>query len=692
MKDFVENAARAEIENLTTPADIVPDNTENAVPEQIDCELGRDRGTAVDRDEWEELLNNPPPSDEGATDAQLLAVPNSIGANDAADETDPACSIQVEETVSSHLSLVRPASVSTGTEKPADFSQQVPFSPQLKDAFLPDGYAVFQDGVYELPTDENADPVFICTPLRVDAIFSNDQGRGWGRLISVKSTNDQWHDIPITNADLQLRPGEVLGTLVDHGLEMAADKKTRDRLLTLLKTWKPDQHLQTVKRMGWIDDQFGSFVLGGDLVGRADVLPLAPTTGIAIGLASSGHLDDWKAHVGEKCRDNPLMVLAVSLAFSGPLLSPLGLSGGGLHFRGASSSGKTTLLHLAASVWGGRQLITQWRATSNGLEAIAATMNDMLLPLDEIAEISASNLHEAIYMLANGTGKARMTKDVALADQARWRLALISSGEISVEEKLKEARLKTMAGHEVRLIDIEADSRLYGAFDALHGAASASAFAESMQQAARVQHGAVGRAFVQMLIDHGEISESASLDGQISVLVSNWLAKLPSAPDGQISRVAKRFALIGVAGNIATTFGLTGWGDQEALAAAEQAFLDWYDRRYSAKRDALDCCVKSLQKFLTVSLSALPEIGKQHVVGAKSFGWRDASRVYLPSDTWAILFPASEGARAAKALLDMQMLVPGEDGRYMRKAPRTIPGRPRLYTLNTERVQTYRSE
>lgn len=89
-------------------------------------------------------------------------------------------------------------------------------------------------------------------------------------------------------------------------------------------------------------------------------------------------------------------------------------------------------------------------------------MNDMLLPLDEITEIRPSVLYEAIYMLANGSGKARMNKDITAADQARWRLALISSGEISIEEKLKEGRLDSMAGHEVRLIDIEADGRMNG--------------------------------------------------------------------------------------------------------------------------------------------------------------------------------------------------------------------------------------
>lgn len=281
-------------------------------------------------------------------------------------------------------------------------------SAQSSNRTLPDGFAMFADGIYELPVKDNAESIFICTPLRVDAMFSDQGGKGWGRLISVKSADGRWHEIPATNANLMRRSTDVIATLVDHGLELAAGKNTKERLLNLLRAWKPDQRLRTVNRMGWVDDSQKSFVLGSTLIGTDDVLPLAPPIGIGAGLVSAGGADDWKGNVGMKCRGNPLMILAVSLAFSGPLLAALGLTGGGLHFRGASSSGKTTLLNLAASVWGDRRLITQWRATSNGLEAMAAALNDMLLPLDEIAEINARDLHGAIYMLANGVGKARM--------------------------------------------------------------------------------------------------------------------------------------------------------------------------------------------------------------------------------------------------------------------------------------------
>ena len=385
------------------------------------------------------------------------------------------------------------------------------------------------------------------------------------------------------------------------------------------------------------------------------------------------------------------MILAASLAFSGPLLAPLGQLGGGLHFRGASSSGKTTLLNLAASVWGDRQLITQWRATTNGLEAIAATLNDMLLPLDEIAEILPRELHQAIYMLANGTGKARMTKEVVLADQARWRLALISSGEISVDEKLKEARLDATSGHEVRLIDIEADSRAYGVFDNLQGVGSGASFAESIQQAVQKHHGAVGAEFVRRLIDSGTVASADDLEKAVHGHVTDWVAKLPSAPDGQISRVANRFAVIGVAGELASGFGLTGWSEGDAIHAAEQAFLDWYHRRYGLKRDAADRFVKPLQDFLTANLNGLLDLAGPHVIGDEPVGWRDATHAYIPTRTWSKLYSGGQSQKAGKALIDMQLLMPGGSGRFTRKSPRAVPGRPWFYCVNIDRVRAYKA-
>lgn len=599
---------------------------------------------------------------------------------------DDTGAIELDASVSAEelTPLVLPLSIDTSL----DIARS---SAKSKTLTMPEGYALFGDGIYLLPADDKSDLTFICSPLRVDATFADQQGRGWGCLVSVLAPDGLWHEISVTKSDLLRRPNEVLATLVDHGLELAEGKEVKKHVVALLKAWKPDQHLQTVKRMGWTDQTCSSFVIGTSVIGGALAIPVPSLAATATSLTVAGSLEDWKTNVGEKCICNPLMILAVSLAFSGPLLSPLDLSGGGLHFRGTSSSGKTTLLNIAASVWGGRNLISQWRATSNGLEAIATGLNDMLLPLDEIAEISGRNLHEAIYMLANGTSKARMNRTATLTEQTHWKLALISSGEISVEEKLKEARIEMKAGQEVRLIDIEADTRTFGVFDHIHGARNAATFADALQTASRNHHGAVGRVFIEKLVGQAKPLTQTRLIEAISNYAQKWIEKLPSAADGQISRVAKRFALIGLAGEQATSFDLTGWQQHAALQAAEAAFLDWYDRRYGSKREAVETYVKALQGFLTSNLAAMPDVAGPHNPPTNPAGWKNATQIFLTSETWSKIFPANDNIKAGKALLDMDMLIAGEEGRLTRKAPRTIPGRPRLYTVNIIRVMAYKA-
>ena len=83
-------------------------------------------------------------------------------------------------------------------------------------------------------------------------------------------------------------------------------------------------------------------------------------------------------------------MLAACCAFAAPLLGPLGEQGRSFHLHGKSSSGKTTALRVAASVWGGEAgtgalgYVRQWRATGNGVEGLAQAHSDTLLAMDEI--------------------------------------------------------------------------------------------------------------------------------------------------------------------------------------------------------------------------------------------------------------------------------------------------------------------
>src|SRR5262249_38456983 len=133
-----------------------------------------------------------------------------------------------------------------------------------------------------------------------------------------------------------------------------------------------------------------------------------------------------------------------------------------------SSKGKTTLLQMAASVWGRGGTpgyVRSWRATANGLEGAAASATDTALILDELSVVEARDAAAAIYGLANGSGKARAGRDGSLREPRSWRVLFISSGEVPVDAKLIEDRgRKSRAGQLVRMLDIPA-SRAFGVFD-----------------------------------------------------------------------------------------------------------------------------------------------------------------------------------------------------------------------------------
>ena len=108
---------------------------------------------------------------------------------------------------------------------------------------------------------------------------------------------------------------------------------------------------------------------------------------------------DWQAGVGTLASGHVLPVLAMSAALAGPLLHLAGQEGGGVHFHGPSSRGKTTLLQAAASVWGrggSPGYVRAWRATANGLEGAAASATDTALILDEFGQVDGREAAAAV--------------------------------------------------------------------------------------------------------------------------------------------------------------------------------------------------------------------------------------------------------------------------------------------------------
>lgn len=410
---------------------------------------------------------------------------------------------------------------------------------------------------------------WICGPLHIDALTRDAQDNNFGRLLRFKNSLNVWRQWAMPMELLRGDGADLRGELLAMGLEMDS-KGAREHLPSYLQNRTPKRRMLAASQTGWAEK---SFVLPDEVIG-----PTAAAVTFQSGERGSdehtraGNLSGWREGIAAKAQGNSLLLLALSAAFAGPLLAKTNSDGGGVHFVGDSSTGKTTAIEAACSVWGGENYKRSWRATSNGMEGAAATFNDCLLALDEISECDPKDIGAIVYSLGNGRGKQRASRTGTARSVVRWRVFVLSSGERTMKTAMEEGGYRAKAGQAVRLLDIPAN-RQYGAWDTLHNALTAAGFSDALKRAAKEHHGHAGRAFLEKLT-RDERDLCAYLE-QFKALPSF----ATDGVDGQPRRAAARFALIGLAGELATEYGVTGWAEGDAIAAAAECFKLWLANR-----------------------------------------------------------------------------------------------------------------
>lgn len=418
--------------------------------------------------------------------------------------------------------------------------------------------------------DSDPEPydVWICGPLECNAATHDERNDNHGLLLRFKSPYGGWREWAMPLHLLKGSGEEMRGELLNMGLRINPD--AYKLLNKYLAQCLPDDRVIAATRVGWHQLEGGRvFVMPRRTLGHVELarrVTFQSEYGTHDDYAHAGTLASWREHVGSLCSDNPLLILAVSTALAGPLLDITHRKSAGIHLVGDSSNGKTTALEVAASVWGGPEFIRTWRATGNGLEGVAAALSDTCLILDEIGEADGREIGATIYALGNGTGKARASRNGTARRPQRWRIAILSSGERTLAAHMSEAGQRPKAGQAVRLLDIPA-KRKYGAFDCLHHLSDGRAFADHLKSEVTRHHGHLGPAFIERLVKERR---------DLAAIVSQFTDSPKFSTDHPLQgRAAKALVLIGLAGELATEYGLTGWREGEALKAAEVALKGW---------------------------------------------------------------------------------------------------------------------
>ncbi len=514
--------------------------------------------------------------------------------------------------------------------------------------------------------NRTTEAVRIAAAFEVLGACRDPHGASWGKVLRWRDDDRREHVRHVADADLHGEPAALCASLAHLGLRI--DRKRQREFVGYLSGVGARRRVTVVSRTGWHEIGGRSvFVLPSETIGARGGERVILDAAAQDVYEAHGSIQDWRDGPAKLASGHVLPVLAISAALAGPLLHLAGVEGGGVHFNGQSSKGKTTLLQMAASVWGRGGTpgyVRTWRATANGLEGAAAGATDTALMLDELGQVDGRELAAALYALANGAGKARAMRDGALREPRSWRVLTISSGEVPIEAKLAEDRGKrTRAGQLIRMLDIPA-ARACGVFDHAGSNGDAADLAKRCKLAAASVYGTAGPEFVRRLFAEDVRGED------VRSMVNDFVAaEAPNGADGQIDRAAQRLGIIFVAGELATEFGLTGWRKGEARRAAAWALTRWIETRGGTEPAEVRQAVEAVRHFIEAHGEArfdnLDDPDGRPVPNRA--GWRRGSgedrRWLIPSEVWKQDVCAGLDAKfVAGVLAKRGALAKGQDG------------------------------
>ncbi|MBD2815255.1 DUF927 domain-containing protein [Xenorhabdus sp. Flor] len=563
-------------------------------------------------------------------------------------------------------------------------------------AYLPQGFRLTQEYLWydKLVNKSDGDTevrnIKISSPIKVTAITCDADSSNYGRLLEWEDTYGNCRKWAMPMEMLSGSGEELRRVLLVNGLSyINISGQARAHLMEYISLCRPERKVTCVNKTGWHSNVY---VLQDEVVGTdADSVILQTSSVQGKDFRVSGTSEEWREHIGKYCVGNARLAFSVSLAFASSLLKLVGVGGGGYHLKGESTDGKTTTMKVAASVCGGADYWYTWRATGNALEGTACRRNDATLMLDEIREVDGREAGNIAYMLANGQGKARAKTDGSVRETNRWNLLFLSTGELSLVEHAANAGERTYAGVEVRMIQIPSDSGKHGVFEELHQFASGKSLAEYLEQAVTKYYGSPFRDWLKYLTH-----DLTSISGTAKALLKEYTAKMmPENAGNQVGRAITRFALVAMAGEIATRAGITGWQQGEAYAAAEKCLAAWMkERGHTANQEDITALEQVTDFISRNQFSRFADWYDENSRPLNMMGFRRVEKgtgnqdptvqFYVLSSAWKEICKGFDSRKVARLCVEKGWLEAGKDGRIQTSIRLPEIGLKRVYLFNSD--------
>lgn len=447
---------------------------------------------------------------------------------------------------------------------------------------IPAGWQLTATGLYRA-FEKGGQPQTELTSgaIWVGAIAYGNQKDNWTAVIEFEDIDRHLHKLPCGRDRFHEKGNSLVSELAGLGLYVVPGKE--QKLLQYLVDCHPNTRLHAVDRLGWLENEKLIYVRQDETIGtliekdKTTSVIYKPERHVTVGQSICGNLEGWQKNVVERAAGEDMLLFALSLSFAPPLLKPAQMDSFGFNLSGGTTKGKTTAVQTSASPWGNgadpaaapeSSFIKRWNQTANALEGLAGEHMDGLLGLDELGTCPVRDFEYVIYTLFGGLGKGAMDANRQLKKRRSWRTIILSTGEITVQEKLEQSGKKTKGGTLVRFPDLPfqlSDKITATEIDALKSACGR-------------YYGLAGKKYLEYLVNEYSDFSAFSKDIRKKLDIATNVLKESTAQKLAVEQVrcAKRFALVLVAGGLAKAAGILQCESQriqDAVCATFKAYL-----------------------------------------------------------------------------------------------------------------------
>lgn len=464
------------------------------------------------------------------------------------------------------IEVIEPRANEKTLEKVAEFSALT----QVKDFVLPAPYSVDKAGAIWLHSGfEDSDKRLVTPrPIFVTRIFRDPHRNGEFRVeIQFQTASFEWRAVVVPRS---LTGSRGLAAELRRQGATVDDWSIGDviRWLTAWEARNGDKltAMECVDRTGWVGRQFGLapdlvFAPAGEAAVAFDIHFDQSRLFNALGSKSTTLDTDAATHARalQVAADaSPDCALAIFAALTAPLLKPFALPNFAVHLCGDSSRGKTSMLRCAASVFGNPNnsaWVPSWNMTLSGLEQHAVQLCDLPLCFDEAGVGDPEAIQTAIYMLINGVGRTRSTKELTMRRALSWQTVVISTGERELASE------SAATGAQVRVISLPITG-----FGELDGAG-----VDAVRDACAQHAGAFGMAWLRKVVDIAG-DPSALLKTKVRLAEHQAVLRVIARESGNPlnNRIADYFAAMMLAEDLASELGLGLPGGETVRRVFEQ--------------------------------------------------------------------------------------------------------------------------